>query len=465
MSTSLVQFYDPKKKRVVLIPTRLLSELKPKIVEIFIGKNSTKVKMAPKWFKHDDQNDSLKNIIYPENVSEKQQYTYNTVARYRAAANKPNNNFANKSLKTSEDNTETLIIALDNFVQQFGGQLSFTHETIPFNETAHRAACGVGNLSSAHLLATDYIPTAQFTFKTDLDYQTDLARSSETMQDFILDFSKSIANILDCPNDYVRVISVEKPSKIRRQTKINFGISTPDPAETEKYVEDLKIRAKKGFSNHRILKHVKADNYDCKWIPLINFFQLSPSDFVPEFNVDYRSTMPTEDRRADLPYYLPIGWYRHALKVLDKYPDDKLWIGSNNTDGEFAVAYHGTHAGAVQGIKEKGLLITNFDAMRSEAVIQKGEEFDKPGLYVATHCTGGSHPAYTQPFTIQSSQNKSETFRVVFQCRVKPNEYTVHTSPVTRGQAWRFVDPNAIRPYGILVKNEAVPDIGLEDEQ
>lgn len=241
MSTGISKFYDPKKKRVILIPLRLFTELKPKIVELHIGKNSTKLKMAPEWFIPDDPSKSLKNIVYPKGTSENQQRTYNTVARYRAAADKPNNNFRQASIDLNENNTETLIIALDDFVQQFGGELSFTDEDLTFQDPANRTACGVANLSSAHLLATDYIPTAKFSFLVDLDYQSDLARSSETMQNFTLEFSKSIADVLGCSNDYVRVISIEKPGKTRRKTKVNFGVSTPDPTKTEELVENLKV--------------------------------------------------------------------------------------------------------------------------------------------------------------------------------------------------------------------------------
>lgn len=162
----------------------------------------------------------------------------------------------------------------------------------------------------------------------------------------------------------------------------------------------------------------------------------------------------TVDRRGGLPYYLPIGWYRHALKVIDKYPDDTLWLSSSNIDGQWAVAFHDTNGGAVKGIKEKGLLITRNDVTRNQAVRKVGSCVNKPGLYVAAHCTGGAHPGYTKPFSISLSQEKNETFRVVFQCRVKPGAYTTHTDPVNIGEAWRFVDPDAIRPYGIFVKKE-----------
>ena len=174
---------------------------------------------------------------------------------------------------------------------------------------------------------------------------------------------------------------------------------------------------------------------------------------------------PAIDKRGGLPYYLPIGWYRHALKVVDKYPDDKLWLGSNNVDGEWAVAFHGTTATAVKGIKEKGLLFTVVDAMRSEAVEKGGANYDKPGLYVATHCNGGAHPRYTTTFDVNSSPGATETYRIVFQCRVKPGAYTIHRTPVNKGHAWRFVDPEAVRPYGILVKSEKIPDPPVEDVQ
>ncbi|CAF2386250.1 unnamed protein product [Rotaria sp. Silwood2] len=463
MSKSVTKFYDSKKKTVVLMPSRVLIELKPKIVQIIIGDKSTKLKMAPEWFKHDNQNKTLQNIVYPEGITDNEQHQFDVVARYRAASNKPNNNFREAVLHSNESNAETLVIALDNFVQQFGGELSFTNEDLTFKEPAHRTACGIGDLSSAHLLATNYIPTAQFSFLVDLDYQTDLARSSETMQNFVLNFANAIADVLTCSNDYVRVISVDKPGKTRYHTKINFGLTTPNPTETEQLVEELKVRARDGFTDHRILKHVKKDKYEYKWKPLITYFQLKTSDFVSEFNIDYTSSMPTKDKRGGYPYYLPIGWYRHALKVVDKYPDDKLWLGSNNVDGEWPVAFHGTHGGAVKGIKEKGLLITKHDAMRNEAIEQKGDYFGRPGLYVATHCRGGAHPVYTTPFTIHKSPETIETFRVVFQCRVKPDAFTIHTGPVEIGQAWRFVDPDAVRPYGILVKNESTAKSSLED--
>lgn len=197
MSTSLVKFYDMKKKRTVLISMRFLGDLRPKIAQITVGKNSTELKMAPEWFTIEDQSKALKHIRYPEGTTRTQQTTFDTVARFRTAEGRPNNNFCKHSLQAEESSTEVLVVALDRFIQQFGGQLNFTDETVSYEEATHRAACGVANFSSAHLLATDFVPTARFTFDIALDYQTDLARTSETMQDFVLSFSHAIASILD----------------------------------------------------------------------------------------------------------------------------------------------------------------------------------------------------------------------------------------------------------------------------
>ena len=186
MASGLIKYYDAEKKRTVVLPTRLPTKITSKIIEMFIGKNCTKLKMAPEWFKHKKYDEALKSIVYPEGITENR--PFDTVAKYRAAVNKPNSDFQYKSINVNENNTETLIIALDKFTQQFGGELSFNNETLTFEETAHRTACGIANLSSAHLLATNYIPAAQFSFLVNRDYENDLGRSVETMQNFYIRF-------------------------------------------------------------------------------------------------------------------------------------------------------------------------------------------------------------------------------------------------------------------------------------
>jgi hypothetical protein len=120
--------------------------------------------MTLKWF----EQEALRDIVYPPGVID--QPPFDSVARYREAIKKTNN-FRKKAIQSSTDSTETLIIALDKFVQQFGGDLSFTNNEVSFNESSHRTACGIATLASVHSLATNHIPTTRFAFKIELNYE------------------------------------------------------------------------------------------------------------------------------------------------------------------------------------------------------------------------------------------------------------------------------------------------------
>ena len=184
--------------------------------------------------------------------------------------------------------------------------------------------------------------------------------------------------------------------------------------------------------------------------------KICASDLAPEYDYDYRPPFSLiKQTRGGFDYFFPLGWYRHGLKVLNKY-EDQEWIGQSDSDNVWPVAFHGTKSWAVGNIVDKGLMTSavKVDAMRSEATQQKGKEMDRPGLYVATRCDRGAS-IYTEPFEVTVSADKVEKYRIVFQCRVKPGQFTTHTSPVNEGEAWRFVDPTCIRPYGILLKKES----------
>jgi hypothetical protein len=172
-------------------------------------------------------------------------------------------------------------------------------------------------------------------------------------------------------------------------------------------------------------------------MPFLTYLQLQPHDFVTEHNCGYEETdLRPNCKRGGYPYNMHVGWYRHALDISKKYPGDNIWLGFQNIPGEWPVAFHGTHAEAVQ---------------------QMGSKVNSPGLYLATCCNGGAHLWYTKTFSVHILEKKTERFRVVFQCRVKPGEFTVHKFPLTSSETWRVVDPSAIRPYGILVRKRKLP--------
>ena len=213
-----------------------------RIRDLCIGEFTTELKMIPAWFEQEDQQAALRNIVYPSGIVD--QRPFDSVARFRAAINKTNN-FRKKPIESNTKSTETIIIALDKFAQQLGGDLSFTTKEISFVETAYRTACGIATLASVHLLATNHIPTARFAFHTDLNYKEDLARSPETMGNFVIDFATAIAEILQCKNEYVRVLSIEKNDDDEGNAQINFGITTPEQVFTETLANDLEVKKKR----------------------------------------------------------------------------------------------------------------------------------------------------------------------------------------------------------------------------
>jgi len=227
-------------QQIVQIPI-LLTIPKLKVTTMIMGENLTKFDMTPDWFKPDDDTKVLKTIKYPPNIVEKR--PYNTVARFRAVQNATadSNDFISQPIQVKENATETLILALDAFVQQFGGKLSFTNEDLSFEDSAHRVASGVADLGSAHLLASEHVPSAKFALIIDIDYDT-LAKSEETMQNFLLVFADAVAQDLSCDNDYVRVSSVEKSTKGKGKAEVNLVLTTPDKTKTEELADTFQVR-------------------------------------------------------------------------------------------------------------------------------------------------------------------------------------------------------------------------------
>ncbi|CAF3112685.1 unnamed protein product [Rotaria sp. Silwood2] len=438
-----------------------------KVTKIDIKDDKVIIEMQPTSHEFDhktnDKKDKIEedDIIYPEDILDRRPYII--IARYRRAVERSTNterkkvNFRLEPLLVGEKETETLILGLDSLAEEHGCELTFTDDDHQFDNSIYRAACGVVDLGSIHMLATDSLLTANFEFDIDVDFDQDIVRSKENIEEFVMDFCKSISTVLSCDTNNIRIFSINRIDKEQRECKVKFGLTSPEWKRTEQLAQDLQTYALSGFPNDTVLRHVRSREYEYTWKPTLKFLKLQPSDLAPEHNFDYREPgVVEEDTRGGYPYYLPIGWYRHALRVLDKYEKDPTWIGSTNAKGEWAVAYHGTNANAVTGIVKHGLLISAIkrDVMRDEAIEQGGEDADRPGVYVATHCEGGAYPQYTLPFTVSVSSSKSERFSLVFQCRVKPEKFTIHETPVNTGKAWRFVDSSSVRPYGILLKKE-----------
>ena len=161
-------------------------------------------------------------------------------------------------------------------------------------------------------------------------------------------------------------------------------------------------------------------------------------DFLdPSFDYDF--TSECDDGKVYIRggevYQRPYGWYRFALKVLDKY-EDNTWLGgigirTESTAGEWPVSYHGTTGGGAEGIAKEG-----YD-------IKFGTRFlFGKGIYSTPD--SGIAEVYATEF---SKDGKS--YKIVLQNRVNPAK--LRKVKETGDQYW-IVDDSDIRPYGILVK-------------
>ena len=164
------------------------------------------------------------------------------------------------------------------------------------------------------------------------------------------------------------------------------------------------------------------------------------------------------EKRGGKPYNPPLGWTGIGLKVKNKYDNgDNTWIGMNNSDGEWCVAYHGVASGQSSD---------NVKYVTGEIV---KNTFIKGGGQRHANCPDQYHPGkkvgegvYCTP-TIETaeeyageSQINGEKYKTVLMVRVKP-EAIRHCDECFYSKApYNYWVVNGtldeIRPYRILYK-------------
>ena len=185
---------------------------------------------------------------------------------------------------------------------------------------------------------------------------------------------------------------------------------------------------------------------------------------LSEKQLDYRGNRSegwgVGEMRGNKPYDPPVGWIGIGLKVLDKY-NDNTWIGMDNIDGEWCVAYHGVGTGQSS---EKVKNITGL--------IYKGS-FKKGWRQAHYDCQDKFHPGnevgegvYCTPTIATAEEYAGEStingkdYLTVLMVRVKPDAIRSCTCEkdywVVNGTT------DEIRPYRILYK-EVGKDEDMEE--
>ncbi|CAF1030247.1 unnamed protein product [Rotaria magnacalcarata] len=436
----------------------------PRISTVISTATGIKLSVTPVWF---EETKVTNPIRYPPTITAASntelRRPFDILAKYRTVRDgqhTKNIDFVTEPFTSSVNSTETLIVVLDMLAQSNGMETSFTSKAFKSEDSIYRAACGVVNLFTMPLLSVDGggpLLTATFNLKLNLSYE-DISSSEDNTSEFVISFINDIAKKFECPPEYVRVFELARGSVMTK-----WGFTTPDQKYTQDLAKKFVQEAQKPFSiDLLVLSKTVPANYPIEWKQAPTTLQLQPSDFEPKYDRDY-GNWPLDDsvqRRGARPYYRPVGWYRHALHVLDKYTD-KRWLGMNNSAEEWPVAYHGTKREAVSPIMKDRLIAAKSDAYKKEVVSEKGPEAED-GIYLATHCNKGADAnRYAESFTVKmppGTVSEEETYKVVFQCRYNPKTFTEH------GWTWKRepFDPLAkeirvykmdgVRPYGILLK-------------
>ena len=102
---------------------------------------------------------------------------------------------------------------------------------------------------------------------------------------------------------------------------------------------------------NKLIKISNSKNTQISKAPLVEAIKLNTSLFDPRGNRS--SGWPVGESRGGMPYDAPIGWIGHGLRVSGKYDNgsDK-WLGMDNSEGEWCVAYHGTNIQFAKAILE-----------------------------------------------------------------------------------------------------------------
>lgn len=225
---------------------------------------STTLHVTPAWYEPIKLPDAVK-IRLPDHYnkdSPSDVRTFQCLSAYRWMKNKGQPiDFIDEPFVAGTDNTETLVVMLNELAAQFDARLTFTEKAFNYDDSDYRTACGIGNLGSIHSIvgAGQNAQAAQFRLHLKLNYD-DLISTAQTFQNFTLTLINDIASMLGCKKEFVRVLSVSRTASIYA----HLGIATPLFEQTMKLAEQLKQELN-SFSKQQqesILRYLHKEKYD-----------------------------------------------------------------------------------------------------------------------------------------------------------------------------------------------------------
>ena len=274
----------------------------------------------------------------------------------------------------------------------------------------------------------------------------------ETENEKILEKGEEYAGFVDklkqkLSRDYgvnPKDIIITYPERGSVRVQIIFQSDEFNQLNTQEF--ENKFKNEKEFPELKNLKTIHKD-------VLMGACKLSKNQLDSRGN--RKSGWGVNELRGNKPYYPPLNWTGIGLKVMDKY-ENNIWLGMNNSPGEWCVAYHGVAGGqASDQVKKVTGLIYKSSLKPGSRQLHK----DCPDKYHPGQKVGEGVYCTPRPETAEQYAGISEIngkhYKTMLMVRVKPE--TIRNCDLhndSKNDNYWVINgtTDEIRPYRILYK-------------
>ena len=264
----------------------------------------------------------------------------------------------------------------------------------------------------------------------------DILRNNEQYEVFKDKLKKKISKIYNISEDEI-VITCPKRGSV--EVQLIFQSDEFNNLNLEEFIR--KFKNDPHFQELKYLKEIRSDS-------LIRDGELAIELLDPRGNRS--ENWAKNEFRGGKPYYSPEGWIGIGLKVEEKYGNN-LWLGMNNEEGEWCVAYHGVGRDkSFEKVKEISRLIVEDSFHPGDNQVYEGhDDMYHPGKKVGKG-------VYFTPF-VNVAEGYSGIcnlnggyYKTVLMVRVKPDAIRCSN----KKQDYWVVSgtTDEVRPYRILYK-------------
>ena len=298
--------------------------------------------------------------------------------------------------------------------------------------------------------------TLQFIFngmsnktRYDLHFDFGESRNSEILNDeeeyekFKDDLKSKLSKDYNIPKDKIIVTYLQEGSV---RVQVIFQSDEFNNLDEKEFLNKFQNENNEDFKELKYLKEIHTD-------VLMSGCKLNKNQLDSQGNNEDGGWAPEGEMRGNKPYYPPKGWIGIGLKVMDKY-EDNIWIGMENIEGEWCVAYHGVgrYEKSEEVKKITGSIYKSRFKPGSGQDHQNEDDIFHPGKKVGkgVYCSPKIETA--EEYSGISEINGIK-YKTVLMTRVKPD--AIRQCGCTRGNSEYWVvdgTPDEIRPYRILYK-------------